>query len=169
MGSLAQGMHNAVCIGIIVIGTNKDKFGTRKKVVLLWEIHINNQIKTISREYTFSFDERATLRKHLESWRGGTFTKEKLSKFQLRNILGVPCRLVIRKNDGRKYVENILPFLKDAQKPISETKYIYFDVTDEKTYPDFKNIPIYLMDKIKQSPEYGLYGLDKFVGMKNNK
>lgn len=161
MGSLPQGIHNAVCIGIIVIGTNKDKFGTRKKVVLLWEIHINNQIKTISREYTFSYDERATLRKHLESWRGGAFTEEKISKFRLRNILGVPCRLEIRKNDGKKYVENILPFPKDAEKPSSDTKYIYFDVADEKTYSDLKNVPIYLMDKIKQSPEYKLSELDE--------
>lgn len=84
MSSLPQGVHNAVCIGIIFTGTNKDKFGVRKKVVLLWEVHTNSQIKTVSREYTFSYDERATLRMHLESWRGGPFTKEKMATFQIQ-------------------------------------------------------------------------------------
>lgn len=97
MSSLPQGIHNAVCIGVIITGINKDKFGLRKKVVLLWEVYVKDEIKTMSREYTFSYDERATLRMHLESWRGGPFTEEKMSTFQIRNILGVPCKLVIQK------------------------------------------------------------------------
>ena len=154
MGSLPQGIHNAVCVGIVVIGTLKDKFGYHKKIVLLWEVCIDNYRKITSREYTFSFDERAKLRKHLESWRGGAFTKEQLFKFQIRNVLGVPCRLEIRKFNIQKYVENVLPFPKNTKYPIPESKYIYFDITDKKTYPDFKNVPLYLIDRMKQSSEY---------------
>ncbi len=154
MGSVPQGIHNAICIGIVNIGTQRGQFGPQKKVTLLWEIHINNQIKNASREYTLSFDERATLRKHLERWRGRPFTKDELSRFQLRNILGVPCRLEIGKDNGQKYVKNIYPFPKDEEKPISETEHIYFDIANEKTYQALKYVPTYLLTRIKQTPEY---------------
>ena len=150
MSSLPQGIHNAVCIGVIFTGINKDKFGLRKKVVLLWEVYVKDEIKTMSREYTFSYDERATLRMHLESWRGGPFTEEKMSTFQIRNILGVPCKLVIQKNDGKKYVQNVLPFPKNEKCICSNTKYIYFAVNDQRTYSDLERVPNYLKEKISR-------------------
>lgn len=109
MGSVPQGIHNAICIGVIDMGTQKSfQNKEQKKVALLWEIHVNNQIKNFSREYTFSYYKNAALRLHLESWRGRPFTKDELSKFKLRNIIGVPCKLEIRKNSKNlKQVENI--------------------------------------------------------------
>lgn len=162
MGSVPQGIHSAICIGVIDMGTQNAFYKKHRKVALLWEIHVNNQIKFFSREYTFSYNKKTILRLHLESWRGRTFTKDELAKFELHNILGVPCKLEIRKNiKGLKQVENIYRFPKDEEAPLSQTEYIYFDITDEKTYQALSAIPEYIQVKIKQSPEYKLSPLNK--------
>ena len=99
MSSLSQGIHNAVCIGIIFTGKHQSFNRPLPKVTILWEITENEKIKTFSRDYTYSYYEKAELRLHLESWRGRPFTATELSKFKLRNILGVPCKLEIAKNN----------------------------------------------------------------------
>lgn len=160
MGSIPQGIHSAICIGVIDMGTQKTIYGYQKKTALLWEIHVNNQVKLFSREYTLSHHENATLRLHLESWRGKPFTKDELSNFKLCNVLGVPCKLEIRKNSkGLKQVENIYRFPKNEEVPISEAEHIYFDIADEKTYNALNYVPKYLLIRIKQAPEYQLPSL----------
>lgn len=155
MGSVSQGIHNALCIGIIDMGTQNSIYGVSHKVALLWELYTNDQVKVFSREYTLSYYKSATLRLHLESWRGKPFTNDELSKFKLCNVLGVPCKVEIRKNqNGAKQVENIYPFPKDEKKPISKTKYILYNISDEKTYSALEYIPTYLLARIKQAPEY---------------
>ena len=138
------------------MGTLKDIYGSHKKVAILWEAFLNDGRKRpFSREYTYSFHENAVLRSHLESWRGRAFTKDELSKFQLRNIIGVPCILEIRKNSKMiKQVDNIYNYPKNKVIPTSETEPIIFDIEDEKTYSDVSRIPGYLFKRIKQTPEY---------------
>lgn len=111
MSSLSQGIHNAVCIGVIFTGKHQSFNRPLPKVTILWEITENEKIKTFSRDYTYSYYEKAELRLHLESWRGRPFTATELSKFKLRNILGVPCKLEIAKNNKNyKQVENVYRF-----------------------------------------------------------
>lgn len=111
MSSLSQGIHNAVCIGVIFTGKHQSFNRPLPKVTILWEITENEKIKTFSRDYTYSYYEKAELRLHLESWRGRPFTATELSKFKLRNILGVPCKLEIAKNNKNyKQVENVPVF-----------------------------------------------------------
>lgn len=161
MGSVPQGIHSAICIGVIDIGTHASYNGMKRKVTLLWEIHINNQVKPFSREYPYSLDKHAELRLHLESWRGKPFTEEELSKFKLSNIIGVPCKLEIRKNiKDLKQVENIYRFPKEEEIPISDGKHIYLNLKDETTYSALDCIPNYILKKIKLSPEYKLLRSD---------
>lgn len=111
MSSLSQGIHNAVCIGIIFTGKHQSFNRPLPKVTILWEITENEKIKTFSRDYTYSYYEKAELRLHLESWRGRPFTATELSKFKLRNILGVPCKLEIAKNNKKLQTSRkCLPF-----------------------------------------------------------
>lgn len=155
MSSLPLGIHNAVCVGVVYIGTQKSIYGCSNKVVLIWEVFVNNQIKIQTREYTDSLKEGANLRLHLESWRGRPFTKDELSDFKLRNVLGVPCKLEIRKNSKEaKQVEKIYRFPKNEEVPISKTEYIFFDVDDKATYDVLDRIPPYIIKRIMQSPEY---------------
>ena len=155
MSSLSQGIHNAVCIGVVFTGTQPSIYNNSKKVTLVWEVCENNNSKLFSRDYTYSYHEEAKLRLHLESWRGRPFTATELSKFKLRNILGVPCKLEIAKNNKNyKQVENVYRFPAKEQAPNHKSELIYFDILDETTYSVIPNIPYYIVEKIKNSPEY---------------
>lgn len=157
MGSIPQGIHNAVCIGVIDMGTQKSIYSSNRKIALLWEIYINSQEKTFSREYTFSFHKDAMLRLHLESWRGRPFTDTELADFNIKNIIGVPCKIEIRKNSkGLKQVQNVSRLPKNESIPIPKGKCIFFDMNDKKTYSALEFIPPYLMKRIKETPEYKL-------------
>ena len=155
MSSLSQGIHNAVCIGVIFTGKHQSFNGPQPKVTILWEINENEKAKTFSRDYTYSYYKNSCLRAHLESWRGRPFTSTELSKFKLRNILGVPCKLEIAKNNKNyKQVENVYRFPAKEQAPNHKSELIYFDISDETTYSVIPNIPYYIVEKIKNSPEY---------------
>ena len=155
MSSLSQGIHNAVCIGVIFTGKHQSFNRPLPKVTILWEITENEKIKTFSRDYTYSYYEKAELRLHLESWRGRPFTATELSKFKLRNILGVPCKLEIAKNNKNyKQVENVYRFPAKEQAPKRKSELIYFDISDKTTYSEIPNIPSYIVEKIKNSPDY---------------
>lgn len=163
MGSIPLGKHNAVCIGVVFTGTLESIYDSNKKVAILWELFLDDGRKReYSRQYTYSYHENALLRQHLESWRGRAFTKDELDKFQIRNIIGVPCRLEIAKNSNMiKQIDNVLPFPKREVAPVSEIKPIYFDIEDEDTYSDFIRLPGYLAERIKQTPEYKKSKLSK--------
>lgn len=155
MSSLSLGIHNAVCVGVIFIGKHKSFNGLHQKVTILWEITENEKSKTFSRDYTYSYYNNSCLRAHLESWRGRPFTNDELSKFKLRNILGVPCKLEIAKNNKNyKQVENVYRFPASEKEPDRKSELIYFDISDETTYSAIPNIPYYILEKIKNSPEY---------------
>ena len=137
MSSLSQGIHNAVCIGIIFTGKHQSFNRPLPKVTILWEITENEKIKTFSRDYTYSYYEKAELRLHLESWRGR------------------PCKLEIAKNNKNyKQVENVYRFPAKEQAPKRKSELIYFDISDKTTYSEIPNIPYYIVEKIKNSPEY---------------
>jgi len=50
---------------------------------------------TIGSFYTASMNEKATLRKHLEGWRGKQFSDEEAAGFDVAAIAGGPCLLSV--------------------------------------------------------------------------
>ena len=97
------GMHLARCYRVVDLGTQKSEYlGTIKhlpKVMLQFEVHgedeagkpivtAKNEPMTISKTFTLSLAEKATLRKDLQTWRGREFTPEELRGFELKNVLG---------------------------------------------------------------------------------
>lgn len=63
---------------------------------------------TVSKFYTNSLNEKATLRADLESWRGRAFTENELRGFDLENILGKPCMVtVIASGEKKVKVSNV--------------------------------------------------------------
>jgi len=115
-------IHPAVCIGLIDLGTQQHPYykNWKKKVAILWElpetrIDITNQdgitenkARVISKIYTQSLSNKATLRKDLVSWRGVEFTEAELKSFDLETILGKSCRLnVINKTKGDRTFANV--------------------------------------------------------------
>lgn len=103
------GSHCARCIRVIDMGTQPggeymgQKKPDRRKVAISWELpeelmtEGDNTGKpfTITQWYTASLTEKALLRLHLESWRGRAFTKDELKGFDLKNLIGQPCLLIL--------------------------------------------------------------------------
>lgn len=112
------GTHMAVCTQIVDIGLQKGSEQFPKpqhKVVLRFEIP-SERIEfdgkdapaVISKSFTASMNEKATLRKYLESWRGKTFTDAEAEQFDVSKLLGVTVMLsVVHKESGGKLRANI--------------------------------------------------------------
>jgi len=169
---MEAGMYVARCVQMIQIGTvteniqGKDKtlhkvrfgfeFPTELKV---FKEENGEQPYFLSKEYTLSMHEKATLRLHLETWRGKKFTEEESKAFDVTRLLKVPCMInVVHKTSektGKTFAEigSISPLMKGMVCPdqISKTSLLCYDEFDEEL---FESLPEFLKDKIKSSTEY---------------
>jgi hypothetical protein len=96
------GAHNGVLVDIVDLGPVESVYNGKKKtremVKLTWELEAvmsDGRRFTISKKYTASLFDKATLYKDLSSWRGKPFTEQELDGFDLDKLLGVPCQLFI--------------------------------------------------------------------------
>jgi hypothetical protein len=115
------GMHLGRLYRIIDLGTQTTEYlGKTKslhKVMLQWEIHSEDdegrptvtddgKPLSIAKNYTLTLDEKGTLRKDLQTWRGRDFTEEELAGFDIKVILGQWAMLSAIKaqgNNGKEY------------------------------------------------------------------
>jgi len=114
------GTHLAVCYRVIDLGTQKSTYNGKEKeqhkILISWELAdemmTDGKPFIIGQRYTWSMSEKATLRKHLESWRGAAFQDKDFAGppngFNIRNILGKGCILTIaHKEEGDRTYANI--------------------------------------------------------------
>lgn len=105
---------------------------------------------TIGSFYTASMNEKATLRKHLEGWRGKTFTDDEAAAFDVSKLLGQAAMLsVIEKDSGGKTYSNIagmsrLP--KGFPATAAENPLLYFD--QDSGAAEYEALPKWLREKI---------------------
>lgn len=130
-----EGVHGAVCIDVVDKGELSSEWQGRKRirrvVVLRWAIDEVREDGTnyfVEQWYTASLNEKATLRAHLELWRGRKFTGEELEGFDLENVLGKGCQLVLlHATKGDKTYANvrgIMPLSKGTQTMTPPTDYV---------------------------------------------
>ena len=106
---------------------------------------------TIGSFYTASMNEKATLRKHLEGWRGKGFSDDEAASFDVSSILGKACMLsVVESESGGKTYSNIagigkLP--KGMTAPEAENPLLYYD--EGSSDDDFDALPKWLREKIE--------------------
>lgn len=112
----------------------------------------------MSREYKNSFDQGEPLRSHLESWRGKPFTEAELADFKLCKILGVPCKIEIRKKSEQKYVGGVYRFPRTEETPKSDTEYIFLILMMKRRTQNLNRAPKYLIQRIRQTPEAKVLG-----------
>lgn len=101
------GTHHAVCYGVLAVGTQpSEKFTPRQKIIVSFEIpgeRITIKDKDlprgISKRYTLSLNEKASLRKDLQSWRGRPFTQEELNGFDVSKLIGSNCLISVLHSD----------------------------------------------------------------------
>jgi hypothetical protein len=106
---------------------------------------------TIGSFYTASMNEKATLRKHLEGWRGKSFTDDEAAQFDVSALLGKAAMLsVIETEHGGKTYSNIsgigkLP--RGMTPPEAENELLYYD--SESGPDDLERLPKWLREKIE--------------------
>ncbi len=103
----AADLHHAICAFVEDIGIHKNKFQPEKppqhKILLFWELEqkmSDGRPFMLSKRYTLSLHEKATLRHDLEAWRGKGFTPEELESFDVEKLRGVQCRLSVVHKPG---------------------------------------------------------------------
>ena len=166
------GTHIARCVQLVDLGTQDDTYlGEPKishKVRITWELpyelHVFDKEKGeqpffLSKKYTLSLGDQATLRKDLESWRGRQFTEEELRGFDLKNILGVPCQITVlhktSKASGkvREEVSAVTPLAKGMSAPAAISELLSYDV-DEGRSESYRKLPKFLQEDIAKCHEW---------------
>lgn len=170
---IPAGNYIARCYQQIHIGTvDETIMGETKhlnKIRIGWELpselrvfkeEKGEQPVVISKEFTLSMNEKASLRIALKSWRGKDFTDEEAAAFDTTKLLGVPCMLNIihkpSKKDASKVYEEIAgitPIPKGMTCPpqVNPTVELNYDNFDEEL---FNSLPDFIKDKMKSSDEY---------------
>ena len=137
-----EGLHQGVCVDVVDLGmVESGKWGAKHKVRIIWQLEQRDEETdrrfTVSQSYNISLNEKATLRHHLEAWRGRKFTAEELQGFDLEKLIGVNCQIQVVHNiadDKRVWanVQAIVPVGKGMTKIQPED---YVRVKDRDTAP----------------------------------
>lgn len=167
-----QGTHNAVCYGVVDLGTQEVVFqGTKKmqrKLRVQWEVpalrvsYTKDNVehegpKVVGKTYTFSTFEKAALAQHLAAW-GITDIKT----FDFKELIGRACMLnVVQKQieggDMISYISAVMQMPQGMPEMKMENPSLYYSIDEDGlNIPD--NIYGWLQEKIKASPEFANAG-----------
>ncbi len=175
------GNHIGHCYRIIDLGTQESLYEgeirLRRKVLIGWELYTQEEQGespiaenvfplTITKIYTLSLNDRATLRADLESWRGRAFSEEELHGggdtepgFNLESLLGLFCmvNVVLTARDGKTWsnVASLSPVPRGLSLPFPKNTHAleFFDIQD----PDealLNRLPKKIQEKIYASQEW---------------
>jgi len=163
---LPAGTHAAVCIRIIDFGPQITEYNgetkDQNKMRLQFEVPAERITwtdkegvesegpMTIGKTYTASMFKMATLRQHLEAWRGKAFTEVEEMGFDIKNVLGKPCMIGVQHKEynGREYaaITSISPIMKGMEVK-AENPLVAFDF-DLHTPEELAALPEWMRDKI---------------------
>jgi len=160
---------------IIDIGTQTTEWMGKKKmqrkIIAMFELHGEDNdgqpLQTaegkpliVSKRYTLSLDEKATLRKDLEAWRGKAFTQEELDGFNLEVLLGKFCMVNVTHStyDGKEYaniagISQVPSALKKLGEPVGVNEVMIFTL-DPFDQDKFNKLSEGMQGVIKKSAEY---------------
>lgn len=172
---LENGVYTAVSSAIIDLGLQKNEQFKKiqRKFMMIWtiigeEVEINGekQPRTISKEYSFSLNEKSTLRKDLQAWRGKPFSEEELQGFNILAVLNKACQLqiILEEKNNKKYnnIAGIMSLPKGSNVPILEDTY-YFDMENAETWENYCKIPNWIQEKIKKAENLESTGFERYV------
>lgn len=163
---ITEGVHVAKCVSIVDIGTQySEKFDKKsRKIIIQWEIpdekiEIEGEMVTriLSEDYNLSLHKKAKLRKHLEAWRGRSFTDEELQGFDMKNVLGKCCQIqIIHSKKGDNVYANIAAVMgipKGMAVEQTNREFLYYDWDDGNRNMIFEKLPNWIKEKIMNSEE----------------
>ncbi len=152
-GQYGEKMQHKIKIGWELFGEEED--GTPLTIT----VDGKEMPLTISKSYTVSLHEKASLRKDLAAWRGKDFTDDEARAFDVSKLLGAYCMVNVTQSEtnGKTYsnVAGLTPIpgaLKNAKPaPVHENVKFDLDAPDMETFSTFHEK---LQEAIKKSPEW---------------
>lgn len=156
------GNHLAICFQMVDLGEqyNAKYDSWQHKVQIGWELP--NELMAdgrpfmVSSRYTMSLNEKAILRRDLESWRGRPFTAEEEAGFDLKNVVGKPCMVNVVHNPSgdRTYanIKSVAAIPKGMTVPDQVNDSVIFEI--DQTNPDLEmyySLPEFLQKTISDS------------------
>lgn len=168
------GTHIARCYRMIHVGERDYEYqGEPKKKNSLWvyfelpnELNVFNpelgeQPYSVNIEYNHVPYETAKIMKHINSWRGKALSPQEIDDFDVSTLLEQPCMLTIVHNtsaaNGKTYanIASISGMPKGIECPKQVNPSYTFDYNDNFDMIAMdKNIPQFLQDIMKQTPEW---------------
>jgi len=167
---IEAGNHHGVCVAVIDLGTQYNETFNKEqpKVMITWELpdfpllneHGNPDpdkgFRLISKEYTVSLHEKASLCIDLISWRGRAFTPDEAEAFNLQYVLGANClvNVVSVQKNGKKYANvSAVAKLPKGMEPKTATYQLLYNMDDGiDAIPE--GVPDWIANKIKKSREW---------------
>lgn len=165
-----SGTHVARCYQMIELGTITEPYlgemKTSKKVRIGWELPLETkEFKqgegekpfVISKDFTLSMHEKATLRKFLEAWRGKTFTEAEAKSFDITKLIGVPCMVSVihEEKEGKNHAKvtgvTSIPKGMTCPEQVNETFILSYDAFDLEK---FNTLPKFIKEKMEKSVEF---------------
>ena len=162
---IGAGTYPARCVGVVDLGIQHNDFNDKdqEKVRLIFElpterVQVDGEDKPrwLSKPYTASLHEKATLRKDLDAWRGKPFTAEELAGFNLQNVIGAPCILTIINQEGKTgsvyaKIASISKPMKGMDVPPLENDPILFDMDADNAAEVLKTLPNWMREEVEKS------------------
>lgn len=165
-----SGNHLAVCYQVVDLGTQQTNYGPKRRVWLGWETPHetmdDGRPYVIGKQYTLSANEKATLRKDLESWRGSPFKDSEFGPagtFEIQSVIGHGCFLnVVHTESGERVYANVqtvapMPKGTNAPEPINTPTFVSLD-PEEFDSEAFDRLSDWMKQKVAASPEFKKLG-----------
>lgn len=159
---LEENGYLARLVSIVDIGIHDGNYGAKHQCVFTWELPTeigeDGRPYVISRFYTLSLNEKANMRKDIESMKG-KIPVEKLEDpafvdSMFAKLLGTPCQLSIsqyKNKEGyqRNGIEGVGKAMKGAEIPAAINDLVLFDLENfnQKVYSD---LPEWLRNKVDE-------------------
>lgn len=166
-----EGIHPFRIYQIVDLGTQTDEFRgdnkSRHQVRIVGEILSSDVSMEDGRPFaigvtrTVSLHEKSRLRKDLEAIRGKAYTELELNEVDLIRLAGAYCKVFVmhvpRKDGGiAAKIERFMKWPANEEKPQGFNPISLFDFEDPSE-ASFENLPEWIQNTIKKSPEFDLW------------
>lgn len=167
---IPAGVYVARCYKMIDVGTQSVQYMNNppkptRQIYLYWEILQDadgndvrmadgERVFSIFKQYTWSMNEKANLRKDLNAWRGQPFTEAEAKDFDVSKLLEAYCLIqVVHRESGDRTYANVDSIMATTKKPEGINEVVNFVITD----PDmeiYENLPDWLKAKVQEANEW---------------
>jgi hypothetical protein len=166
------GNQKGICCWFVDLGTIDHSYEghvTRKKMCMVaYELTETNHVFKdgeepqpfiVHKELPYTMNEKAGLRKLVDSWRGEKLTNDQAKAFNHVKMLGVPGLVnIVHKESakGKKRAEilTVTGLPEEMKAPVARIKPLLFNFNPPFKTEEFNRLPKWIQDKIVTSDEY---------------